>query len=440
MRTLPGRLRVLVIAEACNPGWSSVPLVGYNFAAALAARTDLDITLVTHVRNRPQLDSDPLAQRVPIHYIDNEWVTGPLFRLGKKLRGGTALSWTTGTALAWPGYLAFESAVYQQFRRPLHSGRFDLIHRLTPLTPTIPSPLAGWTTTPMLVGPLNGGLPWPKEFPELRRQEREWLVPLRNVYRHLPGYRSSYRHLAGVIAGSRHTASEIPRWFRGRRYYLPENGVDPARFPLAQDWAAPEDRWQFVTVGRLVPYKGTDMTLEAIAGSPLLRTTRLCILGDGPERGRLESLVATHGLEQCVRFAGWLSQAEVGQELRRSQAFVFPSLREFGGAVVLEAMAAGLPCVVADHGGPGELINEDCGVALPLGSRDEMIVRLRSAMEELVRSPERARAMGQAGCRRVREQFTWEQKASRLTTIYQELLTDGADREVERCSTPCLSA
>jgi glycosyltransferase involved in cell wall biosynthesis len=439
MRTVPGRLRVLVIAEACNPAWSSVPLVGYNFAAALAARSDLDITLVTHVRNRPGLALDPLAQQVPIHYIDNEWLTGPLFRLGKKLRGGTSLSWTTGTALAWPGYMAFESAVYQQFRRALHAGRFDLIHRLTPLTPTIPSPLAGWTTTPMIVGPLNGGLPWPSEFPELRQQEREWLSPWRSAYRHLPGYRASYRHLAGVIAGSRHTATEIPRWFRGRRYYLPENGVDPVRFPLADDWPAPDGPLQYITVGRLVPYKGTDLTLEAMAGSPLLRTTRLCIVGDGPERGRLEALVAAHGLEQCVRFTGWLSQAEVGHELRRSQAFVFPSLREFGGGVVLEAMAAGLPCVVVDHGGPAELIDAACGTALPLGNREELIVRLRMAMEELVRHPDRTRARGQAGCRRVREQFTWEQKASRLTTIYQEVLTGSAAREVERCSTPCLS-
>ena len=52
-------------------------------------------------------------------------------------------------------------------------GEFDLIHRVTPLTPTMGSPLAGLTDVPLLIGPLNGGLPWPKEYPELRRKERE---------------------------------------------------------------------------------------------------------------------------------------------------------------------------------------------------------------------------------------------------------------------------
>src|SRR5204863_142076 len=73
-----------------------------------------------------------------------------------------------------------------------------------------------------------------------------------------------YRHLAGVIAGSRHTATEVPRTFAGQRFYLPENGVDPARFALASGWPEPQGRFRFVTVGRLVPYKGVDLTLEAL--------------------------------------------------------------------------------------------------------------------------------------------------------------------------------
>ena len=88
----------------------------------------------------------------------------------------------------------------------------------------------------MLLGPLNGGLPWPRAYPELRRQEREWLVPVRKLYRYLPYYRATYCRLAGVIAGSRHTATEVPRAFAGCRFYLPENGVDPGRFALASGW------------------------------------------------------------------------------------------------------------------------------------------------------------------------------------------------------------
>jgi glycosyltransferase involved in cell wall biosynthesis len=415
-------LRVLLIAEQCNPAWTSVPLVGYHQARALAARPDLAVTLVTHVRNRPALAADPLAKQAAVHFIDNEWIARPLHRLGRLLRGGEKLSWTIDTALGWPAYVAFEHRVYRRFRRELRAGRFDLIHRLTPLTPTAGGPLAGLTDVPMVVGPLNGGLPWPAAYPELWRQEREWLAPLRRAYRLLPYHRSTYRRLAAVIAGSRHTATEIPRWFRGRRYYLPENGIDPGRFPLADAWPEPAGRFRFISVGRLVPYKGYDLTLDALGGSEALRGCELLIAGDGPQRPGLEARAARLGLAGAVRFLGFVDNARLAAELRRAQAFVFPSLREFGGGVVLEAMAGALPCVVVDYGGPAELVDPSCGERLPLRPRAELVAALRRAMEGLAGDPARCRRLGTAAVRRVREQFTWAAKAERIVQIYREIL------------------
>jgi len=418
------RFRVLLIAEACNPTWTSVPLVGYNFARALAARPDLEITLLTHIRNKPAIEVDPIAKMAKIFFIDNEWVAKPLYWMSRLLRRGQSLSWTIDTAMAWPSYMVFERQVRKQFREQLAGGGFDLIHRITPLTPTMGSPLAKSTKTPMLIGPLNGGLPWPKEYPELRKQEREWLVPLRGLYRKLPYYKSTYRNLAGVISGSRHTATEIPTYFQGERYYLPENGIDPNRFPISENWPEPTGRFRFITVGRLVPYKGADMTVEAISQSPLLRERCVFdIIGDGPQKPELEQFISKCGLQETVRTPGWVEQTKLAQELRTAQAFVFPSLREFGGGVVLEAMASGLPSIIVDYGGPAELVNAHSGILLPLLPRVELVTRLRQAMEELVTDPVRCRKLGQNAARQVRDNFLWDVKAARLVEIYQQLLT-----------------
>jgi glycosyltransferase involved in cell wall biosynthesis len=416
------RTRILLIAEACNPSWTSVPLVGYQFARALAARSDLDVTVATHVRNRPALTDDPLARLARVCYIDNEWLARPMHRLSRLVRGGQSLSWTIDTAMAWPAYMAFEHQLYKQMERQLAGGAFDLIHRVTPLTPTMGSPLAALTDVPMLIGPLNGGLPWPAEFPELRQQEREWLVPLRGLYKRLPFYGSTYRHLAGVISGSRHTATEIPATFAGRRFYLPENGVDPKRFPIADRWPEPNGEFTFVTVGRLVPYKGADLIVEAMAASPALRRCKLVIVGDGPARADLEAQARHHGLESNVRIAGWVDQPELAKQLGSAQAFVFPSLREFGGGVVLEALANGLPSVVVDYGGPAELVTPDCGMLLPMRPRGELVESVRGAMEALAGDPELCRAMGAAACRRVRDEFTWDVKAGRIVNMYRDTL------------------
>src|SRR5215813_5210036 len=61
--TYPSPLRLLLIAEACNPTWTSVPLVGYNFARALSRRSDLHLTVLTHVRNKPAVANDVLAKK-----------------------------------------------------------------------------------------------------------------------------------------------------------------------------------------------------------------------------------------------------------------------------------------------------------------------------------------------------------------------------------------
>src|SRR5437868_3755091 len=195
------RLRVLFLAEACNPAWPSVPLVGYNFVRALAERDDLDITLVTHVRNRNFLINDSLAARARLHFIDNEWLARPVYRLATWLRGDDRLAWTLNTALSWPSYVAFEHQVANEFRKQLAGRGFHLIHRVTPVSPTLPSPLAGRIDVPMILGPLNGGLPWPREFPELVAQEHEWLARFRPAYRLLPYFAATYRTAAAVIVG-----------------------------------------------------------------------------------------------------------------------------------------------------------------------------------------------------------------------------------------------
>ena len=370
------KLRILLLAELCNPRWASTPLVVYSLARALSERDDVEITLVSQVRSREVLESDPIANKVDLHFIDTEFIGRPLWRLGQFLRGGSQLSWTTAVAVAWPGYMVFEKMVYRRFRDKLRAHSFDLIHRIFPITPTMGSPLAGMTEVPMLIGPLNGGLPWPAEYPGLRAKEREWLVPLRGLYRYLPYHRSMYRHIGGVIAGSWHTATEIPAWYRGRRYYVPENGVDPERIPLSTGWRPREagSRFRFVTVGRLVPYKGFDLVLEALSRSEeLRREAELIIIGDGPYRATLEAQVLELGLTSIVTFTGRIEHARVQDHFRHAQAFVFASVREFGGAVVLEAMASGLPPIVVHYGGPGELVSDESGIRLPMSPREKLV-------------------------------------------------------------------
>jgi glycosyltransferase involved in cell wall biosynthesis len=418
------KLRILITVDLCDPRMTSVPLVAYSLVKALSARDDLDITLVTRRLSREVLESDPIAARARLHFIQLPSYLIHWLRFIAWLRGDNQSSWTTMMALGWPMYMLFERMVFRRVRAELRGG-FDLIHRIGPVTPTYESPLARLTRVPMIIGLLNGGLSWPSAYPNLRERERGWLVPLRKLYRWLPYYRSTYRHIQGVIAGSWHTASEIPTWYRGRRYYVPENGVDPERIPIAAGWRLPEpgQRFRFVTVGRLVPYKGYDLILQAMALSrELRRGAGLHVIGDGPSRAALEGQASELGLSSIVTSVGQVEHTRLQDHLHGAQAFVFPSLREFGRGVVLEAMASGLPPIVVNYGGPGELVTDECGIRLPMARREELVGQLAGAMTTLIHDPDWCRRMADAGIDRVRRGFTWSRKAAQLVTIYRDVL------------------
>ncbi len=420
-------IRVLMVAEAANPEWVSVPLEGWSHSRAIAELCDAH--LVTQIRNREAICRTGL-QADAFTAIDSEFIARPVWRLGSVLRGGTGKGWTTITALNALTYYYFERLVWKRFKKQLRKGQFDVVHRITPLSPTIPSLLAGKCAEigiPFVLGPLNGGLVWPRQFETARRKEREWLSYVRGSYKLLPGYGGTRRHASAIVVGSRATWEQVAPRYRDKRIYVPENGVDPDRFarPASGPVSAP---LKIAFVGRLVPYKGVDMLLEA--ASPLIRRGRAVvdIIGDGPEMQRLGEIIARERIEGGVKLGGWIEHTHLNDRLVESDVFAFPSIREFGGGVVLEAMALGLLPVVIDYGGPGELVSNATGYAVPLGSRDEIVGRIRTILVRLADHPEVIRPMGQRARQRVLAHFTWETKARQLMEVYRWVRGKRADK------------
>jgi glycosyltransferase involved in cell wall biosynthesis len=422
------RIRPLLIAEMANPEWVSVPLEGWSLATAIAGVTDAHI--VTQIRNRDAFLRAGLVEGRDFTAIDSEKMARPVNSFAQKLRMGKGVGWTTVMATKVLSYPYFERKVWEAFRSRLAGGEFDLVHRITPLSPTLPSSLSPRCRrigVPFLLGPLNGGLPWPRDFDAERRREKEWLSYVRGAYRLMPGARATLDSAAAIIAGSRHTEGEIPARHRAKCVYIPENAIDPRRFtaPLRQGVSAP---LRCCFVGRLVPYKCPDILIAAAA--PLLAGSKLKldIVGDGPMRAGLEAQARALGVAEAVTFHGNVPHAEVQRILGAADIFGFPSVREFGGAVVLEAMALGVVPIIVDYGGPGEHVTPETGFAEPLGTRDDILRSFRTRLESLVADPSRLPHMSEAARARVGDRYTWGRKAEQVVEVYRWVLGERPER------------
>jgi glycosyltransferase involved in cell wall biosynthesis len=234
----------------------------------------------------------------------------------------------------------------------------------------------------------------------------------------MPGYRGTLDSASAIIAGSIATRSQLPASALPRTVYLPENAIDEQRFDRAAQGPV-RNPLRVAFVGRLVPYKGADMLIEASA--ELIRAGKLVIdiIGDGPERQNLTELAARLGVSHGVRIEGWVEHRQLAPRLLESDVFGFPSVREFGGAVVLEAMALGLVPVVADYAGPAELVTESTGFRVPMGSRAALIEGTRKVLTQLAHDPSGLRDMGARGRQRALDHYTWKAKAAQVLEVYR---------------------
>jgi glycosyltransferase involved in cell wall biosynthesis len=413
------RLRVLALAEAANPEWVSVPLVGWSIAKALGEYAE--VHLVTQVRNRDAMRRAGLKEGADFTAIDTEALERPLWKVSSTF----GLGWTSKMALNAMSYPYFERLVWRRLGAEITSGEYDIVHRITPVSPTVASPIASKCAgagVPFILGPLNGGLPWPRAFDKVRRQEREWLSYIRGVYKVFPGQKRMLESCSAILVGSHHTGNEMPRNVRERVVYIPENGIDPERFPQK-----PKRRIMLPIracfLGRLVPYKGADMVIEAAA--PLLADGRLTleIVGDGPMAGDLETFASAAGVDKAITFHGWISHDAVPEVLGRADVLTFPSIREFGGGVILEAMALGTVPLVVDYGGPGELVDSATGFKIPLGTRENIIAALRSRLIDICENPQVLLWLSASAQQKALSDFTWRAKAKRILEVYNAAIS-----------------
>lgn len=451
--------RILIVAEHASLKYGGEAALPLHYFRVLRRR-GVDVRLVVHERTRNELQSLFEEDLHRIYFVQNKPWKRFLCKLQKRLPHRLAC-FSIGTILRLSNQIEQRRII----QKIMQNHQIDVIHQPMPVSPKEPSLIFN-LGVPVAIGPMNGGMDYPPAF---RHRQSQWVSLCLQIGRLCADFVNTLipgkRQAKVLLVANQRTKEALPKGVSGKTIELVENGVDfstwqstidPEAVSLKEVWE-PKNALQltedspsptrFVYVGRLVDWKAVDLLLLAFKQVAKQLPVTLEIIGEGAQRSSLEAQAQALGLTECdgegdpvgegnnlqgsVRFSGWHSPAECAQRLHESDVLLLPSLMECGGAVVLEAMAMGLPVIATNWGGPADYLDESCGILVDPTSQEEFIGGFAAAMTKLALSPDLRQRMGKAAFHRVRQHFDWEVKADRILNIYRQAMDDTPEHQVE---------
>lgn len=387
--------RILLSAYACEPGRGSEPGVGWSWAIELAALGH-DVTVITRSANRhaiEQLPSGFVRQLGFVYYDLPRWT-----QRWRRYPGGKALY-----------YVLWQFLAARHVKRLFPLPPFDVVHHVTYVSVRYPS-FMGSLGIPFWFGPVSGGETVPANLRSGFSLRERLCERIREISNHLvpldPLMRRTFRQ-ADRLMVTRDTLSLIPqRWRHKAAVQLAVGLSDRDLTAVRQKPRHNSRQIHLLYVGRLLEWKGLDVALRSVR---ILKQScpevSLTLIGNGPARSRLAALSRELGIEPEVRWLGWLPQEALATHYRAADILLYPSLRDSGGMVVLEALAHGLPVICTDLGGPGIIVNSTCGrtIAASGSKPDELAGNIAAALLEILNTPHILESLAYGATLRARE-------------------------------------
>ncbi|MGJ8696847.1 MAG: glycosyltransferase family 4 protein [Verrucomicrobiaceae bacterium] len=400
--------RVFLSCYACEPGKGSEPEVGWRVATGVAEYAEA--TVLTRENNREAIEQGcrEIGGRLPdFIYYDLPEVFRRLKKKGILGIGSYYVLWQIGAR--W------------RFRREFE--QFDLLHHVTFNGFQFPG-LWGGVSPKVVLGPLGGGMTFPRAILKSLSggRRKEWIRGLVvNSFRWNPAWIWNLLDADRVIAANHETADLLRQVRTDSVEVMLETGYEVSGeggFSRSEGGAC-EVLWVGVLISRKCPVLAIEVIERAVSRGADVRMT---MIGEGAMRGELEELVAEKGLEDRIQLIGRIPKEEVEERMASADVFLFTSMRDTSGNVLLEAMARELPLVVPNHQGAGLICSEEHAVMVEVGEKETFVEDASDGVLKLAADAGLRERMGRAGRLRLKENFSWGGYHSRMKRIYREVL------------------
>jgi glycosyltransferase involved in cell wall biosynthesis len=391
-------MKILLSAFAFAPNVGSEPGVGWRWAIELAKQHD--VTVVTDVTRRSSVEADgvQLPSNLRVAYYRPGWLRA------------VPLNSTTAQLL----YTVWQFGLLGFARRLHREQKFELAIHCTYGVFRHPSFL-GYLGIPFVFGPVGGGedAPWSlKKSIHGREKIKELLRTLLNkVTLFDPFLWLAYSKTTLILTKTEDTRLALPWPFRRRAIVYPEIGID-APVGIQAVARRQDEPLRVLFAGRLLGWKGAHLAIRAVAcaaakGVPIEFT----LLGKGPFESELRRVAGTLGIQSTIRWVSQLPQQELFTLFQTMHCFLFPSLHDSSGNVVLEAQANGLPVICLDLGGPVTLVTSETAMVVSTKGCNEaaVIEGLAGALSKLAGNEGKRLAMANAAIAHAQD-MSWENR------------------------------
>jgi glycosyltransferase involved in cell wall biosynthesis len=408
-------MKILLSAYSCEPNVGSERGVGWNVAYEVAKYHEVWV-LTRPDESKAAIEAELTQNPIPnLHFV---YFTLPFWQ--------DSMRWGQSGAMQIHYYLWQIQAYF--VARHLHQEiNFDLIHHVTFVKYSSPSFLS-LLPVPFIWGPVGGGESAPKPFWRDFSRRAKLYEMARSLSRWVgendPFVYITARRSAVVRATTQDTAQRLYRMGINHVQILPESGMPQDEIEqLAECLAPPTSPIRFISMGRLLHWKGFHLGLRAFAKANL-PDAEYWVLGDGVERDRLLAMVQELGIADRVKFWGRLPREQTLQRLSESHVLVHPSLHDSGGWVCMEAMAAGRPVICLDLGGPATQVTKETGFKISPQNPEQVVSDMAAVINQLANDADLRWQMGQAGRKLVSENYSWQITGDRLDQLYQEVVRE----------------
>lgn len=403
-------MKVLISAYSCEPGQGSERGVGWNVAKEAAKHHEVWV-LTRPDESKDAIEAELAANPVPnLHFV---YFTLPFWKDSLSLGQSGAMQ---------IHYYLWQIQAYFVAKRLHQEINFDLIHHVTFVKYSSPSLLSS-LPVPFIWGPVGGGESAPatfwKDFSPRARLYEFARDAIRTIGEKDPLVAHTIRNSAVVRATTDDTAQRLYKMGAKNVDVVSAIGLLEEEIDiLKQHTLPPTEPLRFISMGRLLHWKGFHLGIRAFAKANL-PNAELWMVGDGPEADTLKQLATDCGVADRVKFWGRLSRNDTLDRLNESHVLLHPSLHDSGGWVCIEAMASGRPVICLDLGGPAVQINEQTGFKVAAQDPDQSIHDIAIVMEKFAQNPELCHQMGQAGRQLVDRTFSWTAVGQQLNALYE---------------------